>query len=185
MPVVEGVKGAEKVADNTPDTIDSQKIIKENSGKTGSGVQITDSVNKTEVKDIVEKTEAKKNIDGEGEDRVTESVTKTYQTYIKTNPTTGEVYSGRTSGTGTPAENVRQRDSHHHMNDKGFGPAVLDKSSTNYDAIRGREQMLIDFYGGAKSTGGNSGNAINGIGNKNRKKDTYLNVAEGEFGKIE
>ena len=59
MPVVEGVKGAEKVADNTPDTIDSQKIIKENSGKTGSGVQITDSVNKTEVKKIAEETKAK------------------------------------------------------------------------------------------------------------------------------
>ncbi len=72
MPVVEGVKGAEKVADNTPDTIDSQKIIKENSGKTGSGVQITDSVNKTEVKKIAEETEtkvkdAKKEIDSEGD----------------------------------------------------------------------------------------------------------------------
>jgi hypothetical protein len=31
---------------------------------------------------------------------------KIYQTYTKTNPTTDEVYSGRPSGTGTPAENV-------------------------------------------------------------------------------
>ena len=37
------------------------------------------------------------------------------------------------------------------MNDKGFGPAALDKSSTNKDAIRGREQQLIDSNGGAKS----------------------------------
>ncbi len=29
------------------------------------------------------------------------------------------------------------------MNDKGFGPAALDKSSINKDAIRGREQQLI------------------------------------------
>lgn len=29
------------------------------------------------------------------------------------------------------------------MNSRGYGPAVLDKSSTNYNAIRGREQMLI------------------------------------------
>ncbi len=68
---------------------------------------------------------------------------KTYQTYTKTNPQTGEVYSGRTSGYGTPTENVRARDRGHHMNDNGFGPAVLDKSSTNYNAIRGREQLLI------------------------------------------
>ena len=51
-------QGAKEV--KKPDTIDSQKVIKEKSGKeTGSGVQITDSVNKTEVKDIVEKTEVK------------------------------------------------------------------------------------------------------------------------------
>ena len=67
-------QGAKEV--KKPDTIDSQKVIKEKSGKeTGSGVQITDSVNKTEVKDIVEKTEVKntaeetkvkKKIDSEG-----------------------------------------------------------------------------------------------------------------------
>ena len=71
-------QGAKEV--KKPDTIDSQKIIKEKSGKeTGSGVQITDSVNKTEVKDIVEKTEVKntaeepkvkKNIDGEKENSI-------------------------------------------------------------------------------------------------------------------
>ena len=79
---------------------------------------------------------------------------KTYQTYTKTNPTTGEVYSGRTSGTGTPLENIARRDANHHMNAKGFGPAQLDKSSSNYNAIRGREQQLIDLNGGAKSMGG-------------------------------
>ena len=71
-------QGAKEV--KKPDTIDSQKVIKEKSGKeTGSGVQITDSVNKTEVKDIVEKTEVKntaeepkvkKNIDGEKENSI-------------------------------------------------------------------------------------------------------------------
>ena len=51
-------QGAKEV--KKPDTIDSQKVIKEKSGKeTESGVQITDSVNKTEVKDIVEKIEVK------------------------------------------------------------------------------------------------------------------------------
>ena len=110
---------------------------------------------------------------------------RTYQTYTKTNPKTGQVYSGRTSGTGTPAENVRRRDANHHMNDKGFGPAVLDRSSSNSQAIRGREQMLIDHHGGAQSTGGNSGNAINGISSNNKNRDNYINAARGEFGDIE
>lgn len=106
---------------------------------------------------------------------------KTYQTYTKTNPKTGEVYSGRTSGKGRPIDNVKKRDAKHHMNKKGFGPAVLDKSSNNKNAIRGREQQLIDKHGGAKSTGGTSGNAINGIGSKNDKIDIYLNEAREEF----
>lgn len=114
-----------------------------------------------------------------------QSGSKTYQTYTKTNPVTGEVYSGRTSGTGTPAENVRNRNANHHMNAKGFGPAVLDKTSDSYEAIRGREQMLIDYHGGAQSMGGKSGNAINGIGPNNQKKDIYINAAKGEFGDIE
>ena len=109
---------------------------------------------------------------------------KTYQTYTKTNPETGEVYSGRTSGTGTPEQNVAARDTSHHMNEKGFGPAVLDQSSTNKNAIRGREQQLIDYHGGAKSTGATSGNAINGISATNVNRDIYLREAEKEFGKI-
>ncbi len=107
---------------------------------------------------------------------------KTYQTYTKTNKETGEVYSGRTSGTGSPQKNVQNRDKNHHMNDKGFGPAKLDKSSTNKDAIRGREQQLIDANGGAKSQRGTSGNAINGVGPKNQKADQYRNAANKEFG---
>lgn len=109
---------------------------------------------------------------------------KTYQTYTKTNQTTGEVYSGRTSGYGTPLENIRKRDKNHHMNDKGFGPAKLDKTSDSYDAIRGREQDLIEFNGGAKSTGGTSGNTINGIGPKNPKKDKYISASRNEFGEV-
>ena len=109
---------------------------------------------------------------------------KTYQTYTKTNPETGEVYSGRTSGYGTPKENVSRRDKKHHMNDKGFGPAALDKSSTNKDAIRGREQQLIDSNGGAKSQRGTSGNAINGISPNNKKKNRYMKSATDEFGEL-
>jgi len=98
---------------------------------------------------------------------------KIYVTYTKTNPETGKVYSGRASGTGTPAEVVAKRDKNHHMNDKGYGPAVLDKASTNPDAIRGQEQYMIELNGGAKSSGGTSGNSINGISPKNPNKNKY------------
>lgn len=108
---------------------------------------------------------------------------KTYQTYTKTNIKTGEVYSGRTSGYGSPSQNVAARDINHHMNSKGFGPAVLDRSSTNAAAIRGREQILIDSFGGAKSMGGTSGNAINGIAMNNPKRLFYLTESMKEFGK--
>ena len=59
-------------------------------------------------------------------------------------------------------------------------PAVLDKSSSNSDAIRGREQQLIDNFGGPKSMGGTSGNAINGISPKNRNMDRYIDANKKE-----
>lgn len=107
---------------------------------------------------------------------------KSFQTYTKTNPKTGQTYCGRTSGCGTPEQNVARRDSKHHMNKDGFGPAVLDKSSANSGAVRGREQQLIDAYGGARSTGGTSGNRINGISAKNQKRGSYMDQARKEFG---
>jgi len=108
---------------------------------------------------------------------------KTYQTYTKTNPKTGKVYSGKTSGKNSPSKNVEKRDKYHHKNKEGYGKAKLDKSSSNPDAISGREQQNIEKYGGAKSQGGTSGNAINGISNKNKKKDTYIKASEKEFKK--
>jgi RHS repeat-associated protein len=120
---------------------------------------------------------------GKGSSGSSSSNSKTHQTYTKTNSQTGEVYSGRTSGSNAPEENVAARDASHHMNDKGFGPAELDKSSTNADAIRGREQQLIQQNGGAQSQGGTSGNAINGVSDSNPKADVYKNAAEKEFGK--
>ncbi|WP_308419285.1 RHS repeat-associated core domain-containing protein [Chishuiella changwenlii] len=109
---------------------------------------------------------------------VKQTAVKTFQTYTKTNKKTGEVYTGRTSGTGTALENVAKRDKTHHMTENGFGAAVLDKSSTNKNAIRGREQYLIYKNGGAKSQGGTSGNAINGISPNNKNRTKYLNAAK-------
>lgn len=108
---------------------------------------------------------------------------KTHQTYTKPGPN-GDVYSGRTSGKGSPEQNVARRDRSHHMNARGYGPARLDQTSPNKKAIRGREQQLIDKNGGAKSQGGTSGNDINSISNKNKKKGNYLKAAEKAFGKI-
>lgn len=98
---------------------------------------------------------------------------KSHVTYTKPGPA-GEVYSGRSSGssTMTPEQILARRDAGHHMNEKGFEPAMLDKSSKNAAAIRGREQQLIEANGGAQSTGGTSGNKINGISSK--KKRRYL-----------
>jgi RHS repeat-associated protein len=88
----------------------------------------------------------------------------TYQTYTRYNPLTGDCYSGRTSGTDTPENNVRNRGyGQSLLNAEGFLPPVLDRSSTSYNAIRGREQLVIELNGGAQSTGGTSRNKINGI----------------------
>ena len=89
------------------------------------------------------------------------------------------MYSGRTSGFGTPAQVLAARDSKHHLTSKGFGKAVVDEyaygdqGSEAANAIRGREQWLIDKFGGARSHGGPSGNAINGIDPSNPNRQKY------------
>ncbi len=104
--------------------------------------------------------------------------TKTFHTYTKTHPN-GKVYTGRTSGAEKPAKAIQKRDAGHHMNNQGYGPAQLDKSSGNKAAIRGREQQLID----KRKTEGRAGNTINGISPKNKKRNHYLAESEKEFGK--
>src|SRR5262249_42579605 len=117
-----------------------------------------------------------------------------YVTYTKTNPKTGTVYSGRASGYGaSPLDVLRQRDVAHHMSEQGYGPAVLDKflktQSTAegvfaYSATRGREQQLIDFNGGARSSGGNSGNAYNGISPGNPLFSLFMQASNAAFGPL-
>jgi RHS repeat-associated protein len=73
------------------------------------------------------------------------STGKTYTTYTRTK-TDGTVYAGRTSGTKTPEQQVAVRTSrpdHQAKTVEGYGPATVDKNSSNPDAIRGREQQLI------------------------------------------
>lgn len=59
---------------------------------------------------------------------------------------------------------------------------MLDKTSRNAAAIRGREQQVIEASGGGKSTGGTSGNSINGVSSKNLKRNHYKKQAKKEFG---
>ncbi len=145
--------------------------------------QVIKNIGKEEVEGGVKKIA--QNTEKQVEKEVAKEVEKTHVTYTKEHPETGEIYSGRSSGPSTmsPEEIVAKRDAGHHMNDKGFGPAKLDESSTNKSAIRGREQQLIEANGGAKSSGGTSGNAINGVAPNNpNKKDLYLDQAKKEFG---
>jgi len=121
-------------------------------------------------------------VKNEAKGQVKKVVEKTFQTYTKTNKKTGETYSGRTSGKGTPTENVAKRDKTHHKNKEGYGPAKLDKSSKSKDAIRGREQKLIDKNGKAKSEGGTSGNSVRGVSPTNPNAKKYDKAAKKEFG---
>ncbi len=69
-----------------------------------------------------------------------------YVTYTLTNPQTSQVYIGRTSGVGTPEQLVLKRYyGHLFRRSQGFRNPRVDKWSRSRDAIRGREQQLIDF----------------------------------------
>jgi hypothetical protein len=108
---------------------------------------------------------------------------KTYTTYTRTNGTT--VYSGRTSGRGTPEQQVAARTNnpdHKARTSQGYGPATVDRNSANAAAVRGREQQLIEQHGGAQSQGGTSGNAINGVSPNNKKGPQYKRACTNEFG---
>ena len=114
-----------------------------------------------------------------------------YVTYTKTNASTGQVYSGRASmrvPTGTPLTAalgqriLNCRECGHHMTQRGFGPAQLDRMSKEYGVIRGREQQLINHFGGARSMGGTSGNSINGISVYNPLRAYFLKVSTLSFG---
>jgi RHS repeat-associated protein len=119
-----------------------------------------------------------------------------YVTYRKVNRRTGRVYVGRTMGYGDPRAIVAARDRNHHMTERGYGPAVLDRYTDatrpysqrrldpSYQAIRGREQQLIDSYGGARSDNPKtrSGNAIRGVAKDNPRGRLYHNAASATFG---
>jgi RHS repeat-associated protein len=109
-----------------------------------------------------------------------------YVTYTRVNPKTGQVYAGRTGGYGTPEELVHRRSlGQPLLKAEGFRSPTVDQWSTNRAAIRGREQQLIDFYGGAKSVGGSARNMINGVADFNLNRPIYMGAARAEFGNLQ
>ncbi|MGV6853124.1 MAG: hypothetical protein ACWA5R_13225 [bacterium] len=62
---------------------------------------------------------------------------------------------------------------------------TVDQWSTNRAATRGREQQLVDFYGGAKSVGGSARNMINGVADFNPNRPFYMNAARAAFGDLQ
>jgi hypothetical protein len=75
----------------------------------------------------------------------------THITYIAHNKTLDVYYCGRTSGKGTPNEVMNKRLLNHHQVDFDYDTRV-DKAlqgEIGRLCIRGREQQLIDYYGGA------------------------------------
>jgi len=111
-------------------------------------------------------------------------VDKTYTTYTRDHPVK-PTYSGKTSGTGTPEQQVAKRTAqpdHKAKTADGYGPATVDKNSSNPDAIAGREQRLIESNGGAQSQGGASANKINASSPSNPRHETRMEACKSELG---
>lgn len=109
-------------------------------------------------------------------------------TYVATGPN-NQVYIGRASGyLATPQEVLARRWGSHHMSARGFGNPRLDRYTTgdygslNYMAVRGREQQLIDSYGGVG--GPRVANAIRGVARANPLGRLYHTRSNALFGNL-
>jgi hypothetical protein len=110
---------------------------------------------------------------------------RVYVTYTLRN-SAGQVYAGRASGFGSPYGIMMGRYASHHMRAFGYGSPTLDVASQGYPmgyyAIRGREQQLIDFFGGVGSP--NVGNSINAIWQYNPNRPLYMSASNSMFGPL-
>lgn len=110
---------------------------------------------------------------------------RTYITYVLKNPVTGLVYIGRTSGFGEPNKILKRRLSAHEYVKKGFKNPMIDKAIQRinaYRVIRGREQQLIDFYGGIGSS--KVANIKRGVSKRNKRRHTYHALSNKYFGNL-
>ena len=127
------------------------------------------------------------------EEQENENLKVFYATYTKQGPS-GDVYSGRTSGLcqckngGEPTDAeakgavLKREAGHKILRGEKFSPAKWDHASTNYDVIRGREQDLVDYYGGAQNEKGYSRNKIRAVSRK--KALFYQTQSQSKYGKL-
>ena len=109
---------------------------------------------------------------------------RVYVTYTMRN-LSGQTYVGRTSGFGNPYSIMMRRASSHHMKAFGFGNPILDRAVQGvqgYPAIRGREQQMIDFYGGVGNF--KIGNRIRGVSKYNPFGRIYHGASDLYFGPL-
>jgi len=117
--------------------------------------------------------------------KVFDSRLRTYATYILSNPETGQVYVGRCSGYGILEKIIFRRLYSHKYYKRGFTIIQIDKAMQGVDArisIRGREQLLIDFYGGIKNP--IVANKIRAVSKFNRRQKRMYSLSEKYFGKL-
>ena len=117
--------------------------------------------------------------------KVFDSRLRTYATYILSNPETGQVYIGRCSGYGNLEKIIFRRLYSHKYYKRGFTIIQIDKAMQGVDArisIRGREQLLIDFYGGIKNP--IVANKIRAVSKFNRRQKRMYSLSEKYFGKL-
>ncbi|SMC74836.1 DUF6443 domain-containing protein [Pedobacter africanus] len=115
---------------------------------------------------------------------VHDALTRVYVTYTLVGPQ-GQIYVGRSSGYGDPQSIMMNRYYGHHMRALGYRNPVLDRSIVGvmgYTAIRGREQQLIDSYGGIGSS--RVGNRIRGVGYYNPAGPGYHKMSDFAFGPL-
>ncbi|MET7000193.1 DUF6443 domain-containing protein [Chitinophaga defluvii] len=116
---------------------------------------------------------------------VQDATQRVYVTYTLKNPVTGQIYAGRSSGFGDPYAIMMRRFAGHEMRKVyGYGSPQLDvfvKGRQNYPAIRGREQDIVDAYGGIGSP--LLGNRINPISPYNLNRSFYMMQSYLKFGK--
>jgi RHS repeat-associated protein len=110
---------------------------------------------------------------------------RTYVTYSLTNPTTGQIYVGRTSGFGDAESIMLTRYAGHSRRAEGFGNPQLDRFAQGprgKNAIRGREQQLIDFHGGVGNP--RVANCIRGVSKWNPLGRLYHQASNAMFGPL-
>lgn len=115
--------------------------------------------------------------------KATKNEEKTYQVYKMHNSETGQDYYGRTSGTGTPDENLAKRYSGASKKRDGFSEPELLLSTKNKDAARGAEDVFIRENGGVNSD--KLANKRNGVALSNPNREAYIEAAKKELGKVD